>query len=121
GAARSGLIQQILCAFSRCNAHHALVLSAAAKRPRLRLKFLQRSVCTRNSGLNTLVIFFWACAPWRLRIQPSKIRDFVPSDRPPPPREKSAFCFSASARGRPCSDLSRALRAVHGAQTAKIL
>src|SRR5215831_10158471 len=46
-------------------------------------------------------------------------RDFVPSDRPPPPRQKSFF-VSARRRGRPCSDLSRALRAVHGAQSAKI-
>src|SRR5262249_90726 len=89
--------QQILCVFSRCNAHHALVLSAAAKRPWLRLKFLQRSVCTRNSGLNTQVIF-WACAPWRLRIQPSKIHVILSRQTDRRRRDKKAFCFSASAR-----------------------
>src|SRR5215471_18024062 len=73
-----------------------------------------------KSGLNTQVIFFWACAPWRLRIQPSKIHAILSRQTDRRRRDKKAFCFSASARGRPCSDLSRALRAVHGAQTAKI-
>ena len=45
--------QQIFCALFRCNADHALVLSAAAKRPCWCLPILQRSVLQMKSGLST--------------------------------------------------------------------